>query len=111
MWPLLGTRPSVGFRPKRPHQCAGMRTEPARSLPTSNADRPAATAAAPPPVEPPGVRSRFHGLFVRPKIGLSARPSAESGGTLVFPISTAPAARSRAGAVASLVGTWSESGG
>src|SRR5205823_6558017 len=44
--PVLGTRPSVAFRPKRPQKCAGVRTEPARSLPTSNAERPAATAAA-----------------------------------------------------------------
>src|ERR1051326_7768438 len=110
MWPVFGTRPSLGLSPKSPHQCAGTRTDAARSLPTSNAERPAATAAAPPPVEPPGVRSRFHGLLVRPKIGLSARPSAESGGTLVLPISTAPALFNRATAVASFLGTWFESG-
>ena len=73
IWPVFGTRRSVGLSAKRPQKCAGVRTEPARSLPTSNADRPAATAAAPPPVEPPGVRPRSHGLLVRPKIGLSAR--------------------------------------
>ena len=32
----------------------------------------ATTAAALPPLEPPGTRSRFQGLFVRPKIGLTA---------------------------------------
>ncbi len=73
MCPVFGTRRSVGFKANRPQKCAGVRTDPARSLPTSKAESPAATAAAPPPVDPPGVRSRSQGLLVRPKIGLSAR--------------------------------------
>ena len=36
------------------------------SLPNSSGVNPAASAAAPPPVEPPGVRVTSHGLFVRP---------------------------------------------
>ena len=37
----------------------------------SSGERPAATAAALPPDEPPGVRARSHGLLVRPKSGLA----------------------------------------
>jgi hypothetical protein len=62
--------------------------------------RPAATAAAPPPLEPPGVRFRSQGLLVRPKIGLSVCASALRSGTLVLPITIAPAARRRATGVA-----------
>ena len=43
-----------------------MRIEPPPSLPWATGTRPAATAAADPPEEPPGVRSRFHGLLVAP---------------------------------------------
>ena len=88
-----------------PQKCAGMRSEPLMSLPRSSGDRPAATAAAPPPELPPGVRSRFHGLFVRPKIGLTDCPPAASGGKLVLPRMIAPACRSSATAAASRCGT------
>src|SRR5439155_14783970 len=71
------------------------------SLPTSSAQRPAASAAAPPPLEPPGERPSSHGFTVRPKIALSDCQSASSGGTFVLPITTAPAARTRAVAGAS----------
>src|SRR5438132_12874509 len=43
-----------------------MRMEPLRSLPIVSAPRPAATAAAPPPVDPPAVRVTSQGLFVIP---------------------------------------------
>ena len=36
------------------------------SLPASSPVRPAASAAPEPPDEPPGVRERSHGFFVRP---------------------------------------------
>src|SRR2546425_8805789 len=61
------------------------------SLPTSSGVSPAASAAAPPPVDPPGVRAGSHGFTVRPKIGLSACQSARTGGTFVLPTTTAPA--------------------
>jgi hypothetical protein len=73
-----------------------MRIEPPKSPPNSSGVRPAATAAAPPPVLPPGVRARSHGLFVRPKSGLLDCQSAAYGGTFVLPIKTTPAARRRA---------------
>jgi hypothetical protein len=43
----------------------------ARSLPSPSGDIPAAIAADSPPLEPPDVRSRFQGLFVRPVRRLS----------------------------------------
>ena len=57
-----GVRPRVGLRPKRPQQDAGIRIEPPPSLPCATGTMPAATAAAEPPLEPPGVRARFHGI-------------------------------------------------
>jgi hypothetical protein len=41
------------------------------SEPSARGTHPAATAAAEPPDEPPGVRSGFHGLRVMPQSGLS----------------------------------------
>src|SRR5437667_10712417 len=64
--PAVLTSSSVGLSPYTPQKCAGMRIEPLRSLPTLRHPRPAARAAAPPPVDPPAVRVTSHGLFVAP---------------------------------------------
>jgi hypothetical protein len=56
---------------------------------------PAATAAAEPPLEPPGVRSRFQGLRVTPKARGSVKPFSANSGVLVFPMMTAPASSNR----------------
>src|SRR5436309_6881813 len=88
-----------------------MRIDPLMSLPTSNGVRPAATAAAAPPLEPPVVRSRFQGLLVRPKIGLSVCRLIAIGGTLVLPSRIAPAPLRRAATVLSCVGRYSAKGG
>ena len=47
------TRARVGFSPTRPHALAGMRIEPPPSLACATGTRPAATAAADPPLDPP----------------------------------------------------------
>src|SRR5438105_2659443 len=60
------TRPRDGFSPTSPQALAGMRIEPPPSLACATGVRPAATAAADPPLEPPGVRVRSHGLQVGP---------------------------------------------
>ena len=60
------TRPRLGFSPTSPQQAAGMRIEPPPSLPCATGTMPAATAAAAPPEEPPGVRCRSQGLRVGP---------------------------------------------
>ena len=59
-------RPRDGFRPTSPLCDAGARIEPPTSLAWAMDTMPAATAAAPPPVEPPGEWVRFHGLLVGP---------------------------------------------
>src|ERR1700745_121431 len=64
--PVAGILPGVGFRPQIPLKCAGTRIDPPPSLPTPPADIPEAIAAASPPLDPPGVRDRSQGLFVRP---------------------------------------------
>src|SRR5437868_3342978 len=86
-------RPNEGLRPITPQKLAGMRIEPAPSLPSASGTRPAAIAAAEPPLEPPGVQSRCHGLLVRPSSGLSVMPLQPNSGVVDLPITIAPAAR------------------
>jgi hypothetical protein len=64
-------RPGVGLSEQMPVKCAGIRTDPPLSLPSPAADMPAAMAADSPPLEPPGVRFRSHGLRVCPCSKLS----------------------------------------
>src|SRR3990170_6359317 len=61
-----GTRPKEGFRPKAPVKLAGMRIEPPPSLAVTSGSTQAESAAADPPLDPPGVRSRFQGERVTP---------------------------------------------
>ena len=65
-----GIRPCEGFRPTRPVKAAGMRTEPPPSEAVASGTMPPAMAAEEPPLEPPGVRSRFQGFRVGPKTRL-----------------------------------------
>src|SRR5215475_7012090 len=92
----IGTRPNVGLNPTRPQNAAGMRIEPAPSEPSASGASPAATAAAPPPVEPPGVFERSQGFRDSPKSRLSVEPRHANSGRLVLPMRIAPAARRRA---------------
>src|SRR5262245_21584894 len=98
-------RPGVGLSPQMPVKCAGNRTEPPPSLPIPPAEQHAAIAADSPPLDPPGVRSRSHGLFVRPCSGLTDSYPINMSATLVVPNTIAPAARRRATQTASLVAT------
>jgi hypothetical protein len=59
-------RPREGFSPTSPQQLAGIRMDPPPSLACATATMPLATAAADPPLEPPGVRVVSHGLCVGP---------------------------------------------
>jgi len=59
-----GTRPRDGLRPTRPVAAAGMRIDPPPSLPGATGRRPAATAAAAPPLEPPAPSPVDQGLRV-----------------------------------------------
>ena len=64
-------RPEVGRRPWMPQKWAGVRMLPPMSAASPSGEPPAAMIAPSPPLPPPLVRSRSHGLFVRPKSGLS----------------------------------------
>src|SRR6266511_2093206 len=82
--------------PNTPVNAAGMRIEPAPSVPICSQPRLSKAAAAAPPEEPPGVRSRFHGLRVTPVSGEWHAPIQPYSGRVVLPRITAPLSRSRA---------------
>ena len=87
-------RPRAGLSPTRPQQAAGCGSSRRRRCRARSGRIPAATAAAAPPDEPPGVRSRSHGLRVGPNA--AARSSAGSRTrAVVVPTITKPASRSR----------------
>ena len=65
----------------------------------------AATAAALPPDEPPGVRVRSHGLRVRPNALFSLDEPIANSSMFVLPRMIASAARSRSMTVASYGGS------
>src|SRR5215211_2519633 len=104
-----GTRPNDCLNPKMPQNAAGMRIEPAPSLPCASGPRPAATAAAAPPLDPPGVFSSFQGLYEGPNTRFPESPFQPNSGVLVFPNMTAPAAYNRSTTGASSSGTQSAS--
>src|SRR5919198_590826 len=91
-------RPCVGLKPYTPQKDAGWMTEPAVWLPSASGTMCAATAAAEPLEEPPGVCSGLCGLRVLP--GLKYAHSVVT----VLPMITAPAARRRATTAASVRG-------
>src|ERR1700722_7597545 len=88
-------RPRCGLIPTRWVHAAGMRTLPAPSDPIAAVTRPAATAAALPPDDPPGVGRRDQGLRVWPKPGPLVNGHWPSSQVLVLPTITAPAALRR----------------
>ena len=71
----------VGLTPTRPEKAAGRRIEPPPSLPSARGQTPAATAAAEPALEPPGVKAVFQGFRVVGKQRVMAEAAvAELGG-------------------------------
>ncbi len=81
----------MGLSPTMPHSAAGWRMEPPVSVPSAHGARPAATAAALPPEEPPGTRARSHGLRTVPKPEFSLEEPIANSSWLVFASSVAPA--------------------
>ena len=69
--PWRDTAPYEGLKPTTPHMAAGWRMEPPVSEPSAQRASPAATAAAEPPLEPPGTVARSQGLRVGPKAEFS----------------------------------------
>ena len=87
--------PWLGFSPTSPQHEAGMRMEPPPSLACANGTMPLATAAAEPPLDPPGERLMSQGLWVAPQASGSVVGTLPSSGLLVRPAITKPASRKR----------------
>ena len=85
--------------PTMPAKAAGWRIEPPVSVPVAPRHRPAATAAAEPPDEPPGTSfasdpSRRHGLTAGPKHEVSLDEPMANSSLLSLPSITAPSRQS-----------------
>ena len=81
----------MGRSPVTPQKQAGMRIEPAVSVPSVPAARSAAAAAPLPPLEPPQIRSSAHGLCAGPKCGLVVDAPKANSCVFSFPRTIAPA--------------------
>src|SRR5664279_1646504 len=66
MRPFLEIEPYEGFMPTIPQKSAGCLTEPPVSLPRLTIQRPACTATAEPPDEPPGTLFSSNAFRTRP---------------------------------------------
>ena len=109
-WPPSGAkedRPRRGLRPTTPQHEAGTRMEPVPSPPEAAGTTPAATAAADPPLDPPGVTAADHGFTVGPNSNGSVVQWLPHSGVLVLPNTTRPASRYRSTVQADSVETWS----
>ena len=84
-----------------PHNPAGARIEPPVSLPSAAGAMRAATAAAEPPLLPPGMHDKSHGFRVGKKAEFSFDPPIANSSMFVRPINTASAAFNLATTVAS----------
>src|ERR1700694_2000481 len=96
---MRGIAPKLGLKPPTPLTAAGLITEPSVCVPSASGTTPAATAAAEPDDEPPGVCAGFHGLTVGP--GCRQANSVET----VLPKIVAPRLRRRSTTRASRSGT------
>src|SRR5215218_2394311 len=84
-------RPGVGRIDATSQKLAGVRTEPPKSVPCASGTKPAATATAEPPDEPPEVSATSNGLRVGPHRRLVHTAPKPNSGVLVLPMITAPA--------------------
>src|SRR6185437_11316143 len=91
--------------PTVPVTAPGWRMEPPVSVPNASGASKAATAAAEPPPEPPGIRSRSQGLRVGPNAECSVDEPIANSSMLVLPSGTRCASRSLRTTVASYGGT------
>src|SRR5687768_7070048 len=89
-------RPRDGLRPATPHAPAGLRIEPPPSPACAIAIMRDATAEAEPPLDPPTMRSVFHGLRVAPNVSGSVVGDKPNSGVFVLPAKMNPARRNRA---------------
>ena len=84
--PYRDTRPYVGFSPTTPQHAAGCRIEPPVSDPKAATHKSAATAAAEPPLEPPGICAWFQGFLVGPNAEFSVEEPIANSSRLVLPM-------------------------
>src|SRR5829696_6311033 len=91
--------------PTIPHRLAGWRIDPPVSVPSDTGASHAATAAADPPDDPPGMRPRSHGLRVVKYALFSVDEPMANSSMFVLPIRTASAAFRRSTTCASYGGT------
>src|SRR3954452_14256453 len=91
MRPYRDTRPYEGLKPTTPQSAAGWRIEPPVSDPSASGTIRAATAAADPPLDPPGVRSSAHGFRVGPYAEFSVDDPIANSSQLVLPTMNSPA--------------------
>src|SRR2546430_17591493 len=85
--PGRGIRPWVGLKPQTPQYDAGRIVEPVVWLPSASGTMPAATAAADPLEEPPGVYAGLCGFRVFPGVRVA------NAVVTALPMITAPAPR------------------
>src|SRR3989442_3513375 len=97
--------------PTTPQNVAGLRIDPDVSPPVATVSSPAASAAADPLLDPPGVRVKFHGFFASGNAPPSPALPNENSGSFILPTRTPPACFSFATTVASKSGTTSRSTG
>src|SRR3954471_8953771 len=88
-----------------PQSPAGWRIDPPVSEPSASGTTRAATAAAEPPLEPPGVRVTSHGFFDGPSDEFSVDDPIANSSRFVLPTITAPAFSRRCTTVALYGGT------
>src|SRR3954447_4363304 len=100
-------RPHDGFRPTTPQHAAGSRIEQPVSVARPRSARPAATAAALPPDEPPVVRPGWVGFCTVPYHGFWLVTPHANSWRFALPTTTAPASTRRLTALAAFAGTWS----
>src|SRR5947208_4373541 len=88
--PYRETVPYVGRSPTLPQSAAGCLIEPPVSEPSAQGARPAATAAAEPPPEPPGTRVGSHGLRDGPYAEFSVDEPIANSSVFVLPSTRSP---------------------
>jgi len=92
---ISGTRPYGGLNPTTPQNDAGILIEPPMSEPVASVAVPAASAAADPPLEPPGEYLVFHGLRVTPQSLDQVIGAQQNSGVVVLACTMAPASMMR----------------
>src|SRR3954470_227264 len=93
--PSIAMRPHEGFRTTTPQHAAGRRIEQPVSVASPRSARPAATAAALPPDEPPVVRPGGAGVCTLPSHGFWLVTPQAIAGSWALPTTPAPASTSR----------------